>query len=73
MNTETKAKFVEACRTEWQRICFDILAVCPTDTMAAEEVQEVLCDYVNEKGWWKLTPAERAECLAEAVPYDQSM
>jgi hypothetical protein len=73
MNAETKQRFVEACQREWQRICFDIMEVCPEDTMKAEEVQEVLCDYVNEKGWWKLTPEERAECLAEAVPYDQSM
>jgi hypothetical protein len=73
MDAETKERFVEACQREWQRICFDIMEVCPEDTMKAEEVQEVLCDYVNEKGWWKLTPEERAVCLAEAVPYDQSM
>ena len=73
MTNATKQRFVQACRKEWQRICFDILAVCPTDTMEAAEVQEVLCDYIDEPGWWKLTPAERDECLAEAVPYDQSM
>ena len=49
MNAETKERFVQACRKEWQRICFDILAVCPTDTMKAEEVQEILADYITEK------------------------
>ena len=73
MNAETKKRFVQACQDEWQQICFDILAVCPEDTMKAEEVQEVLADYINEKGWWKLSHDERAECLAEAIPYDQSM
>ena len=73
MSNETKQRFVQACRKEWQRICYDIVAACPEDTMKAAEVQEILADYITEKGWWKLSPDERAECLAEAVPYDQSM
>jgi hypothetical protein len=73
MTAETKQRYVEACLKEWGRICYDILEVCPEDTMEASEVQEVLTDYITEPGWWILTSEERAECLAEAVPYDQSM
>ena len=71
MDAETKERFVQACRQEWGRICFDILTICPEDMMEAEEVQEVLCDYIEASGWWKLTHEERHECLAEAVPFDQ--
>ena len=48
-NAETKQRFVEACRKEWQRICFDILAVCPNGFHGwhAEQVQEVLADYIH--------------------------
>ena len=36
--------------------------------MSAEEIREVVADYVQDDSWWELTSEQRDEVLVEAIP-----
>jgi len=73
MDEAKKAAYVKAITQAFDRVAYDLLQAAPNNSMTASEAQEVTADYVEAPGWWDLEPEERAECLREAIPYDQCL
>ena len=70
MLTEKEKEIViEALRSKWQDIAFDVFNCYGSqDTYTGEEVSNIVADHVDIDLFWKATTEERKEVKEKAFP-----
>ena len=70
LTAELKVELVESVKDAWGGIGFNLLQAKPTKEMLAEEIREVVANYVNHEKWWQLTQEQKDEVLVAAITRD---
>jgi phage-related protein len=74
LTPEIEAELLRGLEKVWDRICYDCLHLMPNNSMEADEVREIVVDYLEgtvRRLFYALSDEDQGKVLCKAFPYDQ--